>query len=227
MRSIGATALLRPTASTPLSDRRSSVERSSPHDACSSSRFRGKLVRTRRPTGQRDRQIDPDPSFFQARAGEVTVSGLQGKSSSAKRIPLTYPLPGLLAGTIGEADDRERRRASLQVRLHLHSPRLETDEGKGDPRARAHSDASRNSDTRLCRLSAAIQHVFEIFAGTFFLFGGSHDGTQTLRRGGKPCTFGVISGLKARGRRSGRSGSERLVARPDLALSSTSTIRSK
>lgn len=52
--------------------------------------------------------------------------------------PTTYALFRLLASTVGKADDRQRRRAALKMRLHLHPPRLEADEGKGD-RAREHT----------------------------------------------------------------------------------------
>src|SRR5947208_14624765 len=48
-----------------------------------------------------------------------------------------HALLRLLAGTVGESDDRQRRCAALDVRFHLHPPRLQADEGKGD-RAREH-----------------------------------------------------------------------------------------
>ena len=44
----------------------------------------------------------------------------------------------LLAGAVGEPDDREARNARLEVRFHLDAPRFETDERVGD-RASEHT----------------------------------------------------------------------------------------
>jgi hypothetical protein len=47
-----------------------------------------------------------------------------------------------LAGAVGKPDDRQRRRATLKMRLHLYPTRLEADEGKGD-RPREHASTLR------------------------------------------------------------------------------------
>ncbi len=51
---------------------------------------------------------------------------------------------GLRARPVGKADDREARKAAVDVRLDLDAPRLDADEGVGDG-AREHShDATRS-----------------------------------------------------------------------------------
>ena len=60
----------------------------------------------------------------------------------------------LLARAVGEADDREAGQAALDVRLHLHAPRVEADESVGD-RAREHTiERSRELHARECQLCA-------------------------------------------------------------------------
>ena len=74
------------------------------------------------------RQIDDDASSRKVE--------LRGENSAP------YSLLRFLAGTVGEPDDRQRRSTALDMRLHLHPPRLEADEGKGD-RAREHASTLR------------------------------------------------------------------------------------
>jgi hypothetical protein len=52
----------------------------------------------------------------------------------------------------------------LGVRLDLDSPRLESDEGKGD-RAREHTPKLCVQVRPLCAVSARDQHIFEELAG--------------------------------------------------------------
>jgi hypothetical protein len=55
------------------------------------------------------------------------------------------PVLRLLAGAVGEPDDRERRlRARAQVRFHLDAPWLEADERERD-RATEHSSTVRTN----------------------------------------------------------------------------------
>ena len=61
----------------------------------------------------------------------------------------------LLAGAVGETDDRERRDALRQVRLDLDSPRLEPDEGEGDGPPEHTPDATGTRVTRVSRVCAA------------------------------------------------------------------------
>src|SRR5262245_38395725 len=61
----------------------------------------------------------------------------------------SYPLLRLLAGAIGQTDDRERREPILEMSLYLDAARIEADERVGD-RPRQHAaDASRESATYL------------------------------------------------------------------------------
>ena len=62
------------------------------------------------------------------------------------------PLLRLLAGAVGQPDDRERRRAALQVRLDLDAPRVEADERVGDGAGEHVATLGDNRVTCLCRM---------------------------------------------------------------------------
>ena len=68
---------------------------------------------------------------------------LSGHSSDGGDDAAADAVLRLLAGAVGEPDDREARNARLEVRLDLDLARLEPDERMGD-RAREH-------DTHGCR----------------------------------------------------------------------------
>ena len=55
----------------------------------------------------------------------------------------------LLAGPVGEADDRERRQTALQVRLDLHAARIDADECVGDGSGE-HSATLGGTSQRVC-----------------------------------------------------------------------------
>ena len=57
----------------------------------------------------------------------------------------------LLAGPVGEADDREHRLAELDVRLHLHAPGVEPDERVGEHAGEHTLHRSGEPVSRLCR----------------------------------------------------------------------------
>ena len=61
-----------------------------------------------------------------------------GHSSSAEPMPLRTRCFASCTGAVGEADDRERGQAAVEVRLDLDAARLEADERVGDG-AREHA----------------------------------------------------------------------------------------
>ncbi len=85
-----------------------------------------------------DRQVEAGALLLQLCRGQIDRDPATGPLQLGGQDPASDPLPCLLAGAVGEPDDRQRRRlAALNVRLHLDTTRLEADEGKGD-RAREH-----------------------------------------------------------------------------------------
>ena len=80
----------------------------------------------------------PEPSLRRPAGARLTViRRATGHSSSAESMPLRSTLLGLLAGAVGEPDDRQPGQAALDVGLDLDPPRLEPDERVRD-RARQH-----------------------------------------------------------------------------------------
>ena len=86
---------------------------------------------------ERDRQIEAGAFLLQLRRRQVDGDAIVGKLQLCRENPAPDALLRFLARPVGQPDDRQRRRAALNVRLHLDAPRLEADEGKGD-RAREH-----------------------------------------------------------------------------------------
>ena len=96
----------------------------------------------------------PEPSLRSSAGARLTVIRRGRPLELGGRDPRADALLRLLAGAVGQADDRERGHAELEVRLHLHPPRLEPDHGMGD-RPRQHPiDASDVRVTCLCRKCA-------------------------------------------------------------------------
>ena len=89
-----------------------------------------------------DRQIEPGTFLLELRRREVDRDASPRKVELRRENSAPYALLRFLAGTVGEPYDRQRRSTALDVRLHLHPPRLEADEGKGD-RAREHASTLR------------------------------------------------------------------------------------
>jgi len=80
----------------------------------------------------------------------VTATGI-GSSTEAQIASST--VLRLLAGAVGEPDDREAGHAALEVRLHLDAARLQPDQSVGDG-AREHTDdATFATRTPVCRFS--------------------------------------------------------------------------
>jgi len=102
---------------------------------------------------QGDREVEARSFLAQARRSEVDRDPtVEWPLQRARRDSAPNPMFRLLAGTVGQADDREPRHAALEVRLDLHPPRLETDESVGDG-AREHAfDATPEAVTEELRL---------------------------------------------------------------------------
>ena len=93
----------------------------------------GRDLPCRREDGERDRQVEPRSLLAQRRGREIDRDPAverpleRGGDDAAADAVLR-----LLAGAVGEPDDRESRDAQLEVRLDLDLPRLEPDESVGD-----------------------------------------------------------------------------------------------
>ena len=82
---------------------------------------------------QRDRQVEPRPLLAQRRRRKVDRDApLRRPLELGGRDPAADALLRLLAGAVGETDDRERRQPLLQVRLDLDAARVDADERVGD-----------------------------------------------------------------------------------------------
>jgi len=88
----------------------------------------------------------------------------RGNFSSADVMPLLTRCRASLQARFVQADDDERRRTGLDVRLDLDSARLETDESMGDQRVQARFDATWRTVRKLSEL-AYDEHIFEVLAG--------------------------------------------------------------
>ena len=96
----------------------------------------------RREHGERDRQVEPGAFLAQLRRREVDRDAAAGELELGREDAAADALPGLLAGAVGEPDDREGGDAVLDVRLDLDPARIETDERVGD-RACEHASTLR------------------------------------------------------------------------------------
>ena len=107
---------------------------------------RGQLVEAGE-DGERDRKVEPEPSLRSAAGARLTVIlVLPGHASIALTIPLLDAMLRLLAGAVGEPDDRERRQVGAdEVRLDLDAARLEADDGGGEGACEHAFDARRNT----------------------------------------------------------------------------------
>ncbi len=115
--------------------------------------LRRNLARSRQ-DGERDRQVEPGALLPQLRRSEIDRDPPVRPDELGRGDPAPDALLRLLAGAVGQPDDRERRDAELQVSLDLDSARIEADESVRD-RAREHEpDASRKPATKLSRKRA-------------------------------------------------------------------------
>ena len=106
------------------------------------------LVR-RREHRDGDRQVEAGAFLPQASRREVHRDPVPRPLETCRGHARPHSVLRLLARAVGEADDREARQSALDVRLHLHASRVETDESVGD-RAREHTtERSRETHARL------------------------------------------------------------------------------
>ena len=111
------------------------------------------LVR-RREHREGDGQVEAGAFLAQARRREVHRDPVPRPLETCRSHARPHAMLRLLARAVGEADDREAGQAALDVRLHLHASRVETDESVGD-RAREHTtERSRERHARLPHLCA-------------------------------------------------------------------------
>ena len=99
-------------------------------------RVPGERARRQLPRGgehrQRDRQVEARSLLAQVGRCEVDRDPAQRPLELGGRDAAADALLRLLAGAVGEPDDRERRHAALEVGLDLDAARIEADEGVGD-----------------------------------------------------------------------------------------------
>ena len=106
------------------------------------------LVR-RREHGEGDGQVEAGALLPQARRREVHRDPVPRPFETCCSHARPHSMLRLLAGAVCKADDREAWQSALDVRLHLHAPRVEADESVSD-RAREHTtERSRGLRARL------------------------------------------------------------------------------
>ncbi len=87
---------------------------------------------------ERDRQVEARALLLQLRRREIDSGLVTGPLELRRLDAAPDALLRFLTRAIHEPDERERRYATLNVRLHLDASRLEADEGERDC-AREHS----------------------------------------------------------------------------------------
>ena len=105
--------------------------------------------------GERDRQVEARPLLAQRGRREVDGDApLRRPLELGRGDPAADALLRLLAGAVGEADDRERRQPLLEVRLDLDPARVEADERVSDRACEHVATLGAARVTCLCRLRA-------------------------------------------------------------------------
>ena len=149
-------ARLAPSAaiSAPGTGRRRPSRPSSPNAAWPSSAAMRHLV-GRGQHRQGDREVEPGALPCAATPGaRLIVMRLRGPLELRRRDARADAGLRLLAGTVGEADDRERRQPALDVRLDLDSARIEADERVRDGASEHVVTIGDESSRALCQLRA-------------------------------------------------------------------------
>jgi hypothetical protein len=82
----------------------------------------------RRQDGEGDREVEAGSLLPQLGGSEIDGDPAPGELELGRRDPAAHAFARLLAGAVGEAHDRERRQAVLDVRLDLDPAGLEADE---------------------------------------------------------------------------------------------------
>ncbi len=105
----------------------------------------------RRQYGERDRQVEPRSFLPELCRRQVDRDPAQRPLELGRGDPAAHPLFRLLAGAVGEPDDRERGHPALEVRLHLDAASLEPDQSMRNGPCEHVLDASRVGVTGLSR----------------------------------------------------------------------------
>ena len=144
----------------------------------------GNLTR-RREHGERDRQIEPRALLAQRGGREVDGDPAVGPLALGRTDAAANTLLRLLAGAVGEPDDRERGQRTLEMRLDLDATCFETDESMRDC-AREH--AARLGRRSRGFVSARVSTSCRLCAPSFDRGGGRarHPSSATTRRTPRP-----------------------------------------
>ena len=141
--------------------------------------------------GERDRKVEAGALLAEVGRREVHRDAARRPEELRRGDAAAHAMLRLLAGPVGEADDREHRLTELDVRLHLHAPRVEADERVGE-HAGEHKRIEAASPSHVCVGTATIRAVH---ADDEALHPGSHDDrvpmSAALAKGagpGRACT---------------------------------------
>ena len=143
------------TAIVPATGPHAPVERELAEAAVLEQLRRGQLV-VAGEHGERDRKVEPGALLAQ-RGGREVDGDLRLARPREHRVDdaAVDAMLRLLAGAVGEPDDRERRQVGAdEVRLYLDAARLEADDGSGEGACEHATDARRKAMPCLCRLRA-------------------------------------------------------------------------
>jgi hypothetical protein len=111
--------------------------------------------------GEGDRQVEARALLPQRRGRQVDGDPpLHGPLELGGGNPAAHAVLRLLAGAVGEADDRKAGDPALEVRLDLDPARLEADDGVRD-RAREHASRLGRRTARMCAGSAPKPFFFD------------------------------------------------------------------
>ena len=143
------------TAIVPATGRTRPSSESSPTQPCSSSRSAGSWYEPARSASAIGRS-NPDPSLRSAAGARLTVIRFSpGPREHRVDDAAVDAMLRLLAGAVGEPDDRERGQiGGDEVRLDLDAARLEADDGGGEGAGEHTTDGTWNVVTTVNRLRA-------------------------------------------------------------------------
>ena len=140
------------TAIVPATGRTRPSSESSPTQPCSSSRS-GESWCEPGEERERDRQVEAGSLLAKRRRGEVDRDPVAARPRQHRvDDAAVHAVLGLLAGAVGEPDDRERGQLGRdEVRLDLHAARLEADDGGGEGSREHTTDGTGEPRTTLSR----------------------------------------------------------------------------
>src|SRR5206468_1230069 len=104
---------------------------------------------------ERDREVEAGAFLLEPGRREVHRDVAGGPEELGRRDRAPNTVLRLLARAVGEPDDRERRVAELDVRLHLDPAGVESDEGVGEHPCE-HGSIEAAAGSRVCDGTATI-----------------------------------------------------------------------